>query len=123
MKLRTWGDPFENFFLRSEVTDPSGAKISLDRWFFIQLYRWFPSVLKVLRIVRPETLLRWRRAGFHRYWRWKSRRRGGRPRIETELRTRIRRMSIENPFGVRRGSTANYSSSGLRSRSRMSLNT
>jgi transposase InsO family protein len=98
VKLRTWDDPFENFFLRSEVTDPSGAKISLDRWFFIQLYRWFPSVLKVLRIVRPETLLRWRRAGFHRYWRWKSRRRGGRPRIETELRTRIRRMRIENPL-------------------------
>jgi hypothetical protein len=31
VKLRTWDDPFENFFLRSEVTDPSGAKISLDR--------------------------------------------------------------------------------------------
>ena len=33
-----------------------------DRWFFIQLYRWFPSVLKVLTIIRPETLLRWHRA-------------------------------------------------------------
>jgi hypothetical protein len=69
-----------------------------DRWFFIRLYRWFPSILKVLGIVRPETLLRWHRAGFRRYWRWKSRRRGGRPRIETELRTLIRRMSIENPL-------------------------
>jgi hypothetical protein len=45
-----------------------------DRWFFVQLYRWFPSILKVLMIVRPETLLRWHRAGFRCYWRWKSRR-------------------------------------------------
>jgi transposase InsO family protein len=69
-----------------------------DRWFFIQLYRWFPSLLKVLTIIRPETLLRWHRAGFRSYWRLKSRRRGGRPQIETELRALIRRMSIENPL-------------------------
>ena len=56
-----------------------------DRWFFIQLYRWFPSILQVLTIIRPETLVRWHRAGFRRYWRWKSRRRGGRPQVETEL--------------------------------------
>jgi hypothetical protein len=43
-----------------------------DRWFFIQLYRWFPSILKVLTIIRPETLVRWHRAGFRRYWRWRS---------------------------------------------------
>ena len=35
-----------------------------DRWFFIQLYRWFPAILKVLTIIRPETLVRWHRAGF-----------------------------------------------------------
>jgi transposase InsO family protein len=69
-----------------------------DRWFFIQLYRWFPSILKVLTIIRPETLVRWHRTGFRRYWRWKSRRRGGRPPVETELRALIRRMSIENPL-------------------------
>ena len=57
-----------------------------DRWFFIQLYRWFPSILQVLTIIRPDTLVRWHRAGFRRYWRWKSRPRGGRPQIETELR-------------------------------------
>jgi hypothetical protein len=67
-----------------------------DRWFFIQLYRWFPSILKFLTIIRPETLVRWHRAGFCRYWRWKSRRRGGRPRIEIELRALIRQMSTEN---------------------------
>src|SRR6202142_2492107 len=69
-----------------------------DRWFFIQLYRWFPSILKVLTVIRPETLVRWHRAGFRCYWRWKSRPRGGRPQIETELRVLIRRMSVENPL-------------------------
>jgi hypothetical protein len=48
-----------------------------DRWFLIQLYRWFASILQVLTIVRPETLVRWHRAGFRRYWRRKSRRVGG----------------------------------------------
>src|SRR6201981_550601 len=69
-----------------------------DRWFFIQLYRWFPSILKVLTIIRPETLVRWPRAGLRRYWLCKSRRRGGRPPVETELRALIQRMSMENPL-------------------------
>jgi transposase InsO family protein len=69
-----------------------------DRWFFIQLYRWFPSILQVVTIVQPETLVRWHRAGFRCYWRWKSRLRGGRPQIEAELHALIRRMSIDNPL-------------------------
>jgi len=69
-----------------------------DRWFFILLYRWFPSILQVLAIIRPETLVRWHRAGFRRYWRWKSRSLGGRPLIEPELRALIRQMSMENPL-------------------------
>src|SRR5258707_7076838 len=69
-----------------------------DRWFFIQLYRWFPSILKVLTIIRPETLVHWQRAGFRCYWRWKSRPLGGRPQIDTDLRVLIRRMSVENPL-------------------------
>jgi hypothetical protein len=44
-----------------------------DRQCLIQLYRWFPSNLNVLTIIRPETLVRWHRAGFRCYWRWKSR--------------------------------------------------
>jgi hypothetical protein len=71
---------------------------SSDRLFFIQLYRWFPSVLKVITIMRPETIVRWHRAGFRRYWRWKSRSLGGRPQIEADLRALIRRMSIDNPL-------------------------
>src|ERR1700721_1802747 len=74
---------------RVRVTNP-------DRWFFIQLYRCFPSILKVLTVIRPETLVRWHRAGFRSYWRWKSRSLGGRPQIETDLRALIRQMSIEN---------------------------
>ena len=42
-----------------------------DRWFLVQMYRWFPSILKIVTIVQPETLVRWHRAGFRRYWRWK----------------------------------------------------
>ncbi|SDS46558.1 integrase core domain-containing protein [Bradyrhizobium canariense] len=69
-----------------------------DRWFFIQPYRCFPSILQVLTIIRPETLVRWHRVGFRCYWRWKSRPRGGRLQIDTELRALIRRLSMENPL-------------------------
>jgi transposase InsO family protein len=69
-----------------------------DRWFFIQLYRWFPSILQAFTIIRPETLLRWHRAGFRFYWRWRSRPWGGRPPIDMELRVLIRRMSLQNPL-------------------------
>ena len=67
-----------------------------DRWFLVQMYRWFPSILTVVTIVQPETLVRWHRAGFRRYWRWTSNSRGGRPRVEMELRALIRQMSTEN---------------------------
>src|SRR6266513_2156762 len=69
-----------------------------DRLFLVHLYRWFPSVLKAITIIRPETLVRWHRAGFRRYWRWKSRSFGGRPKIDADLRALIRRMSAENPL-------------------------
>ena len=91
-----------------------------DRWFFIQLYRWFPSILRVLAIISPETLVRWHRAGFRCYWRWKSRSVGGRPLLETDLRALIRRTSIETRYGE---STANCSSSVLRSLNRVSPST
>src|SRR5438034_3268164 len=67
-----------------------------DRLFLVHLYRWFPSVLKAITIIRPKTLVRWHRAGFRRYWRWRSRRVGGRPQIHGELRALIWRMSVDN---------------------------
>ena len=69
-----------------------------ERWFLVQLYRWFPAILQVLTIIRPETRVRWHRAGFRCYWRWKSRSLGGRPQIRSDLRVLIRRMSLENPL-------------------------
>src|SRR4029079_4299484 len=86
-----------------------------DRLFFVQLYRWFPAVLTVITIARPEPLMRWRRAGFRRYWRWKSRSLGGRPQIDADLRALIRRMRVDNPLWERRASMASCSSSALRS--------
>src|SRR5438094_488113 len=69
-----------------------------DRLFLVLLYRWFPSVLRAITIIRPETLVRWHRAGFRHYWRWKSRSFGGRPQIDADLRALIRRMSVDNPL-------------------------
>jgi putative transposase len=49
-----------------------------------------------LVVVRPETVIRWHRAGGRLLWRYKSR--PGRPRIPLELRQLIRRMATENPL-------------------------
>ena len=62
-----------------------------DRLFFVQLYRWFPVALRAVSLIRPETIVRWHRAGFRRYWRWKTRSAGGRPQIDASLRALIRR--------------------------------
>ena len=72
-----------------------------DRWFFIQLYRWFPSILQVLTIVQPETLVRWHRAGFRRYWRWKSRLFGGRPQISVEQRALIHNALLQTLIALK----------------------
>ena len=69
-----------------------------DRFFFVWLYRLFPSVLNAVRIIQPETLVRWHREGFRRYWRWKSRARTDRPPVDSGLRSLIRQMNVENPL-------------------------
>src|SRR5215469_1055094 len=63
-----------------------------DRLFFVQLYRWFPSVLNVITVIRPETLVRWHRVGFRCYWRWKMNSGGGGAQIQIELRVLIRQL-------------------------------
>ena len=70
----------------------------IDRALFVWLYRRCPCILHAITIIRPETVVRWNRMGFAAYWRWKSRSRGGRPRIAKEVGDLIRRMSLENPF-------------------------
>src|SRR5208282_2288726 len=71
---------------------------NIDRLIFVWIYRLFPSILDAITVVKPETVIRWHRHGFRAYRRWKSRRRGGRPRIDREIRDLIRRMSKENPL-------------------------
>src|SRR3977135_230728 len=60
--------------------------------------RLWPSLLGLARVVQPDTILRWHRAGFRTYWRWKSRGRAGRPRVGRELRELVRRMRTANPL-------------------------
>jgi hypothetical protein len=65
---------------------------------FVGLYGLAPEVLSALAIVRPETVIRWHRVGFRLYWRWKSRRRGGRPKAPLDARQLIQDISIANPL-------------------------
>jgi transposase InsO family protein len=71
---------------------------NIDRLVFAGICRLAPRALDALQIVKPETVIRWHRAGFRAYWRWKSRSRGGRPRIPHDIRKLIRDMSIANPL-------------------------
>ena len=71
---------------------------TVDRLIMVWLYRLFPSVLTAIAIVKPETVVRWHRDGFRLYWRWKSRSRGGRPRLPAEIRRLVREMSLANPL-------------------------
>jgi hypothetical protein len=69
-----------------------------DRLLFVWLSRLIPTTLAALTVVRPDTVIRWHRAGFRAYWRWKSRSCGGRPKTPLEIRQLIRSMSIANPL-------------------------
>src|SRR5664279_3709886 len=80
------------------------ALSSIDRLFFAGLYGLAPGVLSALAIVRPETVIRWHRAGFRRYWRWKSRPQGGRPKTELDVgqTTVAKYMARSSGFDFRR---------------------
>jgi transposase InsO family protein len=71
---------------------------AMDRLIFVGLYRLVPSALNALTLVKPDTVVRWHRAGFRSYWRWKSRPRSGRPPVPAEIRQLIREMSVANPL-------------------------
>ena len=68
----------------------------MDRAILTWMVRRWPDLLGVVQVVKPETVMRWHRAGFMAFWRWKSRKRAGRPKIDRGLRDLIRRMSQEN---------------------------
>jgi hypothetical protein len=94
----------ENLVLRQQVNVlrrqmPKRPDLNnTDRFLFVWLYCWFPSVLGAVAIVRPETIILWHRTGFRAYWRWRSRNRVGRPKVSAELRTLIGEMSRANPI-------------------------
>ena len=68
-----------------------------DRIFWVCLCRLWTDWRSSLVIVKPETVIRWHREGFKLYWRWKSRKKAGRPQANAEIRQLIRRMARENP--------------------------
>ncbi len=70
---------------------------SLDRLLWVWLYRIWPQVIDAMILVKPATVVQWHRKGFRLHWRWRSRR-PGRPKIGTEIRGLIRRMSRANPL-------------------------
>jgi hypothetical protein len=78
---------------------------------FAGLYHLAPEVLDAVKILKPETIIRWHRAGFRAWWRWKSKPRGGRPRTPDEIRQLIREMSVANPLWGLPASTVNSLSS------------
>jgi len=94
----------ENLFLRHQLNialrcAPRRMRLrDYDRVLLVWITWFWPSLLDLSRIVQPDTILRWHRAGFRAYWRWKSLSRAGRPRVSLELRELIRRMSRENPL-------------------------
>ena len=94
----------ENLFLRHQLnialrgTPPRRRLHGSDRALLVWMTRICPELLTLAQVVKPETILRWHRAGFKAFWRWKSRRRTGRPKIDHGLRDLIRRMCQENPL-------------------------
>src|SRR4051794_3574959 len=86
-----------NVLRRSAPPSAPALKMS-DRFIFVWLCRLAPTVLDAVTIVRPETIVRWHRAGFRAFWRWKSRSRVGRPKVPPEVRRLIREISLANPL-------------------------
>ena len=90
----------ENLFLRRQLAlykergiyprrIDAATRISLA--VLAKLFEWRDALF----VVQPKTMIRWQRAGWRLFWRWKCR--AGRPRIPVELRALIRRMALENP--------------------------
>src|SRR5262249_3567326 len=93
----------EILMLRQQINvlrraNPKGLRFaSIDRLRLGGICRLVPKMYDTLAIVRPDTVIRWHRAGFRLYWRWRSRRRCGRPTVSLEIRRLVREMSIVNP--------------------------
>jgi len=94
----------ENLFLRHQLNvalrraPPRLRLHGSDRALLVWMTGICPGLLDLARVVKPETIQRWHRAGFKAFWRWKSQKRAGRPRVDHDLRDLIRLMSRENPL-------------------------
>jgi hypothetical protein len=104
--------PHDANLRRMKFSERTGAPHRLklrasDRALLVWMTRLWPSLLGAAKVVQPETILRWHRSGFKAFWRWKSRKRAGRPKIDRGLRDLIQRMSKKTSSGVRPGSMAN----------------
>jgi transposase InsO family protein len=94
----------ENLFLRHQLNialrraPPRPRLYGSDRALLVWITRIWPNLLDLSQVVKPETVLRWHRFGFRTFWRWKSRNRAGRPKIDRGLRDLIQRMCRENPL-------------------------
>ena len=88
----------EILMLRQQINVLRRGNFDLRRLILGGICRLFPKMYDTLAIVRPDTVIRWHRAGFRLYWRWRSRRRCGRPTVSLEIRRLIREMSIVNPL-------------------------
>ena len=83
-----WRLEAENLFLRHQLNialrrAPNRFRLrGSDRALLIWMTKLWPSLRSATQVVQPETILRWHRAGFNVFWRWKSRKRAGRPKIK-----------------------------------------
>src|ERR1700682_3803718 len=91
----------ENLLLRHQLhvalrSCPRPHLKSRDRLFWLVVRGLYPAWRRHLLLVRPETVLRWHRRGWRLYWRWRSGRHQGRPRLRSEIRELIATMASQN---------------------------
>ena len=93
----------ENLALRQQLAiltakQPRARMRAVDRLFWVTLRHFWPRWKEALVVIRPDTVVRWHRQGFRKFWTSKSRRRFiGRPSTKAEIRRLVRRMAAENP--------------------------
>jgi transposase InsO family protein len=93
----------ENLALRHQLTvlkrQTKKPKLTpADRLFWVSLLKWWRGWKPSLLIVQPDTVVRWHRLGFKRYWTRLSRSGPGRPPTNTEVRELIWKMAFANPL-------------------------
>jgi len=93
----------ENLLLRHQLavlTRPTRRRRArfhrLDKLLWVLVRRLRRDWRRHLVVVAPDAVVRWHRAGWRLYWRWRSRSPGGRPRLSPEVQQLIARLSREN---------------------------